>query len=94
MTTENALAVIETALDAVMEAIAAFHDGTPKPWALAQLEGCRRALELMKRQLTTGMLPPRSERYTGMGRMIVDSWPWGTELGDVISRAEHAYQRA
>lgn len=48
---------------------------------------------MMKRQLTTGMLPPRSERYTGMGRMIVDSWPWDVELGEVILQAEHAYRR-
>jgi hypothetical protein len=48
-------------------------------------------LELRDR-LRSGKLPDKSDRYASMTRIIVDQWPFGTQLGKAISEIEASYK--
>lgn len=59
-----------------------------------QLEMFRSELKRMLTNLEAETLPPKAERLSGMGRVIVDSWPLGSSLGETIIDAERAYKAA
>ncbi|MBK8870879.1 MAG: hypothetical protein IPN19_07460 [Elusimicrobia bacterium] len=60
---------------------------------MAQLKTCQVHLETMLIHIHNGKLPSQASRLGGMGRMIADSWPFDEKLGDVLSRAERAYNK-
>ncbi len=57
-----------------------------------QLGTCREILRGYLSSLDTGALPPRRERGEGLGRMILDSWPYDLPLGTAILQAERAWR--
>lgn len=84
---------IQTALIQIDEEVARHMRGEETIGTLEQLRHCRETLRSMEKSLHSGKLPPRNERPSGMGRMIVDAWPIGTELGTLLLRIEQAYIR-
>jgi hypothetical protein len=64
----------------------------PEGMNQAQMEECRRHLDIMLQQIESGNLPPQEDRESGMGHMIADSWP-ASRLGEALSQAEQAYRR-
>jgi hypothetical protein len=62
--------------------------GTPQ-----QLECCKAELASIQAAIRRGVLPPKVARTSGMGRMIVDSWPLDSNLGNILLEVEHEYQR-
>ena len=58
-----------------------------------ELEFALNQITEMKEHVEHGYLPPRESRLRGLGHMIIDQWPIGTELGGAISEIERAYAR-
>ncbi|BDG03096.1 hypothetical protein [Anaeromyxobacter oryzae] len=57
-----------------------------------QLDTCRATLAGYLAALDAGDLPPRRDRGEGLGRIIVDSWPYDVPLGNAILQAERAWR--
>ncbi|SEL33357.1 hypothetical protein [Streptacidiphilus jiangxiensis] len=90
--THVALEAVEIALAAIEDEITAH---APRPGAapvnLQQLRTFRSNLQTLRDQLMSGRVPPRGQRLTGMGRMITDSWPFDSQLGQTLLNAEQHY---
>ena len=59
-----------------------------------QLGACRTTLRGYLSALDGDALPPRRHRTEALGRLILDSWPFEVQLGQVILRAERAWRNA
>ncbi|HUL58932.1 MAG TPA: hypothetical protein VLU43_06650 [Anaeromyxobacteraceae bacterium] len=57
-----------------------------------QLGTARETLRGYLATLDTDALPPRRDRAEGLGRMILDSWPYDSPLGTAILQAERAWR--
>jgi hypothetical protein len=57
----------------------------------AQLLRFKQVLELMLHEVETGNLRPQGQRSSGMGRVIVDAWPYHSPLALLTLEAEQAY---
>ncbi len=55
------------------------------------LEAFRVQLVKISEEIESGNMPPINGRRSGMGHVIVDSWPMGYPLGEKIITAEQAY---
>lgn len=55
------------------------------------LERFRENLIKMKSDVESEILPPKIERKKSMSRVIVDSWPLESKLGEIIVKAETLY---
>lgn len=93
MSREKVLEMVRTALHQVNAEIDRHQRGQGTVGTPEQLGQCRRTLEAMEKRVDSGSLPPKAERHSGMGRMVVDSWPLGSALGGLILEAEQAYMR-
>lgn len=90
----SAHVAVERALAAVTEELGRHAQGVGAISDIDQLLKMRSQLEEMQGQLSSGNLPSRDSRTRGLGRVIADSWPLGSELGEVILAAEQAYLMA
>jgi hypothetical protein len=91
--TEKAIELIRKAHTLVAEEIAACIAGNGTIGTLSQLKTVQKELEEMERKVIYDLVPPRAARGRSMGRMICDSWPLGSVLGDSVLAAEEAYVR-
>jgi hypothetical protein len=89
--TEHTLELIRTAHRAVSDELARSATGTGVVGTPVQLTSVKQKLEEMERAITSDALPPRPLRHRGMGRMVSDSWPLGSSLGEMVLSAESAY---
>lgn len=55
------------------------------------LEIVRTRLKEMLESLEAEKLPDRANRNRGIGRIVIDSWPLDSELGELVTEAEQAY---
>ena len=94
MTVEKALAAATEAIAELNNELTAHANGEGSLGPVALLESFRRQLEAMRRNLESATLPPRTERHSGMGRVIADSRPFDSRLGSLILRAEQQHKRA
>lgn len=68
-------------------------DETSRPSGISNqcLEAMSRAIENLRESIKQGKLPPKESRHQALSRMVIDSWPLGTELGKEISVLEDLY---
>ena len=59
-----------------------------------QLLQFKEHFERIIQQLEDNELPSKNERAVWMGRVIVDSWPLNSKLGNLLCSAEQAYRDA
>jgi hypothetical protein len=59
-----------------------------------QLDECIATLQGYLATLDRGVLPPRRERPEGLGRMVMDSWPFDVPLANAVLQAERAWRNA
>lgn len=59
-----------------------------------QLGTCRETLRGYLAALDGGALPPRRERTEGLGRLVLDSWPYEVPLAQCVLQAERAWRNA
>jgi hypothetical protein len=59
-----------------------------------QLGTCQTTLREYLAALDRDALPPRRARPEGLGRLVMDSWPYDVPLGEVVLRAERAWRNA
>lgn len=92
MTKEKALSLISNAqkeLKTFLDGVAPQFEGmTPQ-----QLSKCQLQLETMKQHIEKEIFVDPTHWAEGMGKMIVDSWPLGTQIGQALIAAEDAYLR-
>lgn len=89
---------IGKAVQAVTKAVAAIEaelqrhsDGRGEVSSPAQLTTLKDALLRMRAELQSGQI---SLSEVGVGRVIADSWPFDSRLGQMIVQAEQDYRRA
>jgi hypothetical protein len=75
--------------------IRVYLDGPDGDWpnkiSRIDLAKCLGRMRKIDEELTSGPLPAKTDRKSGMGRMIVDCWPMDFELGDRLLGIEQAY---
>jgi len=86
------MADIGAALLAVEEELSRHERGAGVVGNEAQLTGFRHTLKSVQQRLESGNIPSKQHRYLGMGRVILDSWPFNNDLGRLILKAENAYR--
>ncbi len=59
-----------------------------------ELDTCRDTLRGYLAALDRGELPPRRQRSEGLGRMVLDSWPYDVPLANAVLQAERAWRNA
>jgi hypothetical protein len=57
-----------------------------------QLGTCRTTLRAYLADIEKGALPPKRDRAEGLGRMVLDSWPYDAPLGNLVLQAERAWR--
>lgn len=87
---EKAQANIHVALREVEHALANPRH-LPEGITEIQLRKCEKQLRSMLNDLETNTYTRKEYRETGMGRMIIDSWPLSSSIGEAILGAEMAY---
>jgi len=58
------------------------------------LDTCISTLRGYLSALERGELPPRRQRPEGLGRMVLDSWPYDVPLANAVLKAERAWRNA
>jgi hypothetical protein len=87
---DRARTLVASALEAVERELASpRHQLCPQ-----QLGTCRETLRGYLQAIDRGELPPRRERGEGLGRMVMDSWPFDLDLGNLVLQAERAWRNA
>lgn len=59
-----------------------------------ELGTCRETLRAYLAALDAGPLPPRRDRPEGLGKLVVDAWPFDAPLSSAVLAAERAYRNA
>jgi hypothetical protein len=59
-----------------------------------QLDTCTETLRGYLSALDQGELPPRRNRPEGLGRLVLDSWPYDMPLANAVLQAERAWRNA
>jgi hypothetical protein len=59
-----------------------------------ELGTCRETLRGYLAALDIGQLPPRRQRAEGLGRLVLDSWPYDLPLARAVLQAERAWRNA
>lgn len=86
----RARALVASALDAVESELAA-----PRPRLTAeQLGTARDTLRGYLEGLERDALPPRRDRGEGLGRLVLDAWPYDLPLASLVLQAERAWRNA
>jgi hypothetical protein len=86
----RARALVASALVAVeAEIVAPRHRLDP-----AQLGIVRETLQEYLEGIDRGALPSRRDRGEGLGRIVLDSWPYDLPLGTLVLQAERAWRNA
>lgn len=60
----------------------------------AQLDTCIETLRGYLAALEEGVLPPKRQREEGLGRLVMDSWPFDVPLANAVLQAERAWRNA
>ncbi|MGP3975916.1 hypothetical protein ACTWQF_18300 [Streptomyces sp. 8N114] len=89
--TQRALKAVEAALAAIEEELSEHAAGRGTVGNPKQLKTFRANLEILQGQVMLGTLPPRGQRLSGMARVITDSWPSDSSLGEALLTAEQRY---
>lgn len=90
VTMMKALACLEHAKALVLEELERRRREGTGPGSIAQLERFKAELDGMSAELQSGA---PSGRYVGLGRVIVDSWPFDSPLALALLDAEQVYKK-
>ena len=60
----------------------------------SQLGTCRDTLRGYLAALDAGPLPPRRDRPEGLGKLVMDAWPFDAPLSGAVLAAERAFRNA
>lgn len=87
---DRARALVASALEAVERELASpRHQLRPD-----QLGTCRETLRGYLDAIDRDALPPKKDRAEGLGRLVMDSWPYDLALGNLVLQAERAWRNA
>ena len=87
---DRARTLVLSALDAIERELASpRHELCP-----VELGTCRETLRAYLEAIDKGALPPRRSRGEGLGRIVMDSWPFDLDLGNLVLQAERAWRNA
>lgn len=86
---QSALGLAEASLVAVEAEIAARNAGVSGVGTLGQLDHIRASCREIISQLESGKI---RRTHFGISRIIIDSWPLSSTLGDLLIKTEKAYE--
>jgi hypothetical protein len=87
---ERARTLVLSALDAIERELA-----SPRHQLCRDdLGTCRETLRGYLDAIDRDALPPRRDRGEGLGRIVMDSWPYDLDLGNLVLQAERAWRNA
>jgi hypothetical protein len=81
-------------LEAALRQVEAELDDPAGRLCKVQLGTCRDTLRGYLGELEAGTLPPRRERPEGLGKLVVDRWPFDAPVSSAVLAAERAYRNA
>lgn len=87
---DRARALLQDALRQVEAALA----DPSCPLCRVQLGGCRDTLAGYLAAVEAGALPPRRDRPEGLGKLVVDAWPFDAPVSGAVLAAERAFRNA
>lgn len=59
-----------------------------------QLATCRDTLRRYLAEVEAGTLPPRRDRPEGLGKLVIDAWPFDAPISSAVLAAERAFRNA
>ena len=59
-----------------------------------QLGACRETLRGYLALVDSGTLPPKKERPEGLGKLVLDGWPFDAAVSGAVLAAERAFRNA
>jgi hypothetical protein len=59
-----------------------------------QLGTCRDTLRGYLAEVVAGTLPPKRERPEGLGKLVIDAWPFDAPVSSAVLAAERAFRNA
>lgn len=89
---EHRLARARTLVQSALSAVERELDAPTLPLRPAELGACRETLRGYLDAIDRGALPPRRERGEGLCRIVMDSWPFDLDLGNLVLQAERAWR--
>lgn len=89
---EKVLHLVSKAKSALNEELERYRAGESTVGPLNQLTKVEATLGAIELAVQSGILPPPRDRISGVGRIITDSWPNDSELGNMVLAAEQAYR--
>lgn len=57
-----------------------------------QLATCRETLRGYLTAVEAGALPPRRDRPEGLGKLVIDAWPFEARVSSAVLAAERAFR--
>lgn len=90
MTSEKAIKLVKNALD-LLEKEFLSPDPTLANILRGQKENFKHKLQEMYQHLNMNTVPEKNQRNLGVARAIADTWPYDSNLGEAIAKAERAY---
>ena len=94
MKSQNEYSKIKSAISAIEEEISRKELPTNGPMSLPQLKEFRQTLYQMREVLLDQNNSWQRQRTMNMGKIIVDSWPLDSKLGEIIIQAEDEFQKS
>jgi hypothetical protein len=67
--------------------------GVPGPGTIDELQAMLRELSEVEGRVMTDSLPPPEQRWLAGSRIVTDTWPNDSELGDRICKLANLYRK-
>ena len=87
---DRARTLVLSALDAVERELASPSNRIRRD----ELGTCRETLRGYLEAIDKDALPPRRDRGEGLCRIVMDSWPFDLDIGNLVLQAERAWRNA
>ncbi len=88
---KKVISFTQHALEELKEEMQRHELGNGKVSSPAQLKKMYNFFDEILKELESGKIPPKDMRNRGVGKVIIDSWPFDNPLGEILLNAEQAY---
>jgi len=88
---KKVLSFTQQALDELKEEMQRHESGNGKVSSPVQLKKMYKFFDEILKELESGKIPSKEMRNRGVGKVIIDSWPFDSPLGEILLKAEQAY---
>jgi hypothetical protein len=93
MTTADFLREVRSLLQEVNQQLQQRQAGIPGDGSAGELRNIQEELSKLEALAASDALPPPGSRWLGATRIVSDTWPFDSQLGQHISRLADLYKR-